>query len=142
MTCHHCKKAYKLKSRRGHRRRYCSGKCARKARWQRTKANKNWRLKAREAAKASREKRTNARWLKIFAIHGDRCCKCKHKYPRCCYDLHHTKLGVKKSKHDNSAVVIRDGSDAQFEALLKITELICANCHRILHDNGKPYGRI
>ena len=84
----------------------------------------------------------DARWTRVFSIHGDKCCKCKHKYPRCCYDLHHTKLGTKKPKRDNSAVVLREGTDVQFEALLKVTLLVCSNCHRIIHDTGKPYGKL
>lgn len=119
----------------------CSIACKNKLKWGKTKADPQRKLKAFEAARKSLKKRTDERWARIFAIHGDECGKCLTRLPRCCYDLHHVKLGLKRSKRENSAVVMRQGTDAEFEAMLSVTQLVCANCHRIIHDNGKPYGK-
>ena len=123
-----------------HQAKYCARSCYNKAQWMRTKADPLARARALRSGKVASKQRKQRRWDTILSLHGNRCCRCQQTFPRCVYDLHHTEVGIKKSRRDNSAVIIHSGTDAEFVALLKITCLICANCHRLEHNNGKPYG--
>lgn len=75
--------------------------------------------------------RVELRWVVILKRFGDRCCKCRRRFPRVVYDLHHP-LG-KAGRHETPSRVIRYGTDEAFQKMLEQTELTCANCHRIEH---------
>jgi hypothetical protein len=75
--------------------------------------------------------RIGRRWKIILNIKGDRCTKCKNKYPPVVYDLHHPN-GKSDRKHSPSQI-IRTGTNEAFQKMMDETELLCANCHRLHH---------
>lgn len=137
-NCPACKKDFVKTSNRSV---YCSARCRGVKRWERIKVNPRWRTKALKSSREAVRRRKDARWEVLFQKHGNKCSRCGRKYPRCCYDLHHSALGGKRSKKDWSAVVMHSGTNAEFAMLVPLVEIICANCHRIEHQNGKPYGK-
>lgn len=119
----------------GHNSRYCSNKCRRvvRKRWVDSRpqqTRKHWN----KISSASTEKRVVRRWNEIFRKHGKNCTKCKHRFPRCVYDLHHPK-GTKLHSKDVAGRIIRHGKEVDFKRLLSVAILLCANCHRIEHGN-------
>ena len=121
---------------------YCSKICASRASYKAKIATPEKKRKTLESSNKWLKARKEQRWAKILELHSNKCNNCNETYPRCVYDLHHTELGVKKSRRDQSAQIIHEGSDEEFAQLLTITQLLCSNCHRILHNNGKVYGKV
>jgi len=121
---------------------YCSIHCLNKNRWQGIKNNPIKREKSLKAANLSNKNRREARWAILLEKHGNKCAHCENTFHKCVYALHHIEPGTKKEKRDQSSVIIHGGTDEEFSKLLDSTILLCANCHRLLHNNGKAYGRI
>jgi hypothetical protein len=136
VVCQGCNSAFTAF---GNRAIYCSVKCRRRTLYRsRTSDYRDKQLSSSARCQTARKSR---RWTIIFERHGNKCGRCGFTYPRCVYDLHHPIAGVKGSRKENSAVVIHGGSDVEFERLMEITVLLCANCHRLEHNTGRPYGQ-
>jgi hypothetical protein len=112
--------------------RYCGEEC--RAVINREYATKVYRLDPRtniQQQSIRARNRISSRWDIILKKFGNKCGKCKRKYPRIVYDLHH--INGKRSRRETPARIIRGGTEEAFQILLSETELLCANCHRLHH---------
>jgi hypothetical protein len=74
-------------------------------------------------------KRFNDRKDKAIAFLGGKCSKCEGVFHRAAFDFHH----IDPNQKDHTiASLISGREDVMYRELSKC-ELICANCHRILH---------
>lgn len=117
---------------------FCGMVCSRKFRWRGIKRDETRLQKSLRASRVSSARRQDRRWVEIFARHGDACADCHQTYPRCVYDLHHI-TNAKRHALDHAGYVIKNGTDVAFDRLLKSTIVLCANCHRLRHNTGRPY---
>jgi hypothetical protein len=76
--------------------------------------------------------RSNTIKLELIKIMGGKCSKCLNSFAPSVYDFHHT-----AKKDDSISNLIRNGSvkDICKEAIKCI--LLCANCHREIHNEAK-----
>lgn len=72
-------------------------------------------------------------WRALLAERGDRCSKCKRRYPIAVYDLHHRDPSTKEFAVSNQ---IGNRSLDELLAEARKCDLLCANCHRALHAGG------
>jgi len=114
---------------------FCSPSCRGKNRFDKNRekllgACKEYREKNKTliASRARKLRRKNKQ--RVMGIIGNECAKCGRKYPQCVFDLHHK---------DSSLKTVRSGifliySWEFIEKEIPNLELVCANCHRILHN--------
>lgn len=77
---------------------------------------------------------------KILIKHlGGKCKKCKGQFDLCCYDFHHKD---EKSKVDQLAYLIGNGSIKRIADEAAKCELLCANCHRMEHNEFSRYNSV
>lgn len=88
--------------------------------------------RARKMQVQQKRLRFAARWELILATHGDKCSRCGNKYPPVVYDLHHP--NGKSGRHETPAMIVGNGSEKAFLAMLKVVVIMCANCHRLHHS--------
>lgn len=90
-----------------------------------------WNLCSKHYKKA----RYTAIWEVIIEYLGGKCKMCGESYPIACYDLHHRNP---KEKEYMIAKNITNGSILKIANEVLKCDLLCANCHRILHfENGR-----
>lgn len=79
---------------------------------------------------SSLNKAINERKLRVRAWfikqHGDKCSKCKKKYPAVCYDIHHINPNTK------TKTTMWELSNEELENELEGCILLCSNCHRVI----------
>ena len=77
--------------------------------------------------KSNRTRKENKLWAVEFL--GGACSRCKGSFPLPCYDFHHKDPKEK----DNFPCRLLQGSREKLRAEIEKCELVCANCHRIIH---------
>ena len=94
--------------------------------YQRNNANPEW--KEQRNKQRAQKRRDNKR--KAVEFMGDRCARCGESFPDCCYDFHH------KDPLDSNEVpsTILHCSWKRIEEELSKCIMVCANCHRIIHN--------
>ena len=103
-------------------------KCQRKIRMVGTKRGVGWSL----CMTCYRWERRRVMKRAVVEALGDQCGACEQRFPFCCYDLHHV-----GEKVDAPSMMFA------FSSLEKISDevakcvLLCANCHRIEHEELK-----
>ena len=97
--------------------------------YQRTYRKENRKL----VSQKNRQKRKE-RLLKAIELLGGACHHCGGIYPPCVYDFHHTNPANKDFTIGENMLV----SKARFFAEIEKCELLCANCHRLQH-NQEPF---
>lgn len=110
--------------RNGHKRRIESG-CRRGQNYYQTR--KEFLLE-----KANKVRKENKQWAIDFL--GGVCVVCKQSYPLVCYDFHHKD----PTEKDHLPCRLLQGSRDKLQKEIEKCELVCANCHRIIHhEQGK-----
>ena len=89
----------------------------------------------RQAIKKARRK--ERRWLRLLQVHGDECQDCRVTYPVVVYDLHHP--NGKEAGEKNPSHIIAQGSEVLFQKMLSEVVVLCANCHRLRHEDEKSW---
>ena len=77
--------------------------------------------------KANKVRKENKQWAVDFL--GGICSRCQIAYPLVCYDFHHKDPGEK----DHSPTRLLQGSRKKLQEEILKCELVCANCHRLIH---------
>ena len=72
-------------------------------------------------------------WAALLQARGDQCERCRKRYVIAVYDLHHRDP---KTKSFAVANAIGNRSLAELLAEAEKCDLLCANCHRMLHAEG------
>jgi len=70
--------------------------------------------------------------LKSIKYKGGKCVDCKKKYSPAVYDFHH--LNIKKKDAKPTRLMMSSWEKIKKE--LDKCVLLCANCHRMRHENG------
>jgi hypothetical protein len=109
--------------------RYCGDAC--KAVVEREYATRTYQLGPVQRQTARLRQRFDERWRLILHRFGNKCGRCGNRFPRVVYDLHHP--NGKGSRKETPSKIVRQGTDEQFYAMMQVTTLLCANCHRITH---------
>lgn len=86
----------------------------------------------------NRESRENKKIRGMLYLGGKKCIECKNdKFPLCCYDFHHIR---DKGNHDNTINTLLSMSWSDWDKIKKELDkcvILCANCHRIIHQKKK-----
>lgn len=98
--------------------------------YQRTKQHSPERIKERDEYNKQRRKDCKSSWVKRF---GGVCLHCQQTYPDCVFEFHH----VNHSEKEYSPSHLFGLSIKTQERELSKCVMLCANCHRIEHDNLK-----
>lgn len=72
-------------------------------------------------------------WASLILARGDRCSVCGKRYPIAVYDLHHRDPAAKEFALSNAI------GNKNIDSLLAEAEkcdIVCANCHRVMHAKG------
>ena len=86
------------------------------------------------ARKAKRQELKREKKRKAIDMLGGMCARCQGKFPLCCYDFHH-----KEGEDKNDLVgYLLNKPWSLVEAEIQKCEVLCANCHRIIH-HGEHY---
>jgi len=100
--------------------------------WEALSANQRWYYKNREYDNERREERRQAlqAWVRDRKASSDGCERCDEGHPAT-LEYHHPGEKFKSISH-----MVRDGhSRRRMLEEMERCELLCANCHRKLHDN-------
>ena len=73
-----------------------------------------------------------ARWKLAIDTLGGACSRCGGKFPPACYDLHHKNPKEKEVTLGENMLI----SEERFLLEVSKCELLCSNCHRIVHWEG------
>lgn len=95
-------------------------------------------IAAQERHEAQR-KTSRARALKQAAIQafGNKCSGCGETFPPAIYEFHHA--GV-DDKANHLSPMFRDSKVDKIAAELAKCSMLCANCHRAVHDDAQQGG--
>lgn len=77
--------------------------------------------------KANKTRKENKQWAVDFL--GGVCSRCKEAYPLVCYDFHHKD----PTQKDHLPCRLLQGSRKKLQEEIAKCELVCANCHRLIH---------
>lgn len=85
--------------------------------------------KCRTAYVVERRRKVKRRAVEYL---GNKCSKCGNSYPDSVYDFHHIDPS---RKEETLSYLLRCGKWENIKKELKKCILVCANCHRIIHNN-------
>ena len=88
------------------------------------------KLKARAVYSAQRRRENKQKWVAEF---GGVCKKCKQTFPDCVFEFHH--LDHTEKEYNPSHLFHL--SDSTIKKELSKCEMLCANCHRLVHEELK-----
>lgn len=98
--------------------------------YQRTKTSNPEILKKRREYAARRRQESKSFWVQKF---GSICFHCKQNYPNCVFEFHHVNH-LEKDLQPSHMLHLR--MEIQEKEMTKCI-MLCANCHRIEHENLK-----
>jgi len=100
-------------------------KCAEKA--------KVWRSKNLDYIRDKQRETKRLRKLKAIEYLGSKCSSCKHEFHPAVYEFHHTDPATK----DRDPSKMLQLSWERLSTELDKCQLLCANCHRLVHHGDK-----
>lgn len=77
--------------------------------------------------KANTVRKENKQWAVDFL--GGKCSRCQQSFPLVCYDFHH----MDPKEKDHFPCRLLQGNREKLKAEIIKCELVCANCHRLIH---------
>ncbi|NPE26823.1 hypothetical protein HNV12_02355 [Methanococcoides sp. SA1] len=94
-------------------------------------AEKKYYEKNKQEIYANKVKRQKKRKLTLVNLLGGRCQKCGYNKCITALEFHH-----RENKDNNIAYIIKNSSEQKALKEIKKCVLLCANCHRELHNKG------
>lgn len=98
--------------------------------YERQKQNHPEKLKARYEYAAERRRQNKKKWVERF---DGACAHCKQTYPDCVFEFHH----VNHNEKEYNPSHLFHLSSKTIEKELSKCIMLCANCHRIVHEELK-----